>query len=78
MSAVTIRERRPQSPTVWWPADRAWCVGTEIDFTETLIGGSRACIEAVLNHPELEALPITLDARLDSRGDTINPPIAEA
>jgi hypothetical protein len=64
------------APNFWWPADRAWCGATEIDFTETLIGGSAVCIEAVLNHPELEALPIGIDARLDCDGDAINPPVA--
>ena len=56
-------------PTYWWPGDRAWCVYTDIDATDTFIGGSAACIEAVLNHPELEALPITLEARVDGDGD---------
>jgi hypothetical protein len=63
-------------PTYWWPADRAWCIYTDIDAMDTLIGGSAACIEAVLNHPELEALPIGIDARLDCDGDAINPPVA--
>ena len=48
------------SPTHWWPADRTWCIYTDIDGMDTLIGGSAAYIEAVLNHPELEALPVTL------------------
>ena len=51
------------SPTFWWPDDRAWCVVTDIDSMDTLIGGRAACIQAVLNHPELETLPVTLDDR---------------
>ncbi len=77
LNAVPFREGRQQSPTVWWPADRAWCVATEIDFMETLIGGSAACIESILNHPGLEALPVTLDAQVSSGGDAINPPTNE-
>ncbi len=61
-----------QSPNLWWPEDRAWCVATEIDFNSTFVGGSAACIERVLAHPELEALPIAIDARVDAFGDTIN------
>ena len=61
-----------QSPNLWWPEDRAWCVATEIDFNSTFVGGSAACIERVLAHPELEALPIAIDARVDAYGDTIN------
>ena len=47
-------------------------VATEIDFNNTFVGGSAACIERVLAHPELEALPIAIDARVDAYGDTIN------
>ena len=60
------------SPNLWWPDDRAWCVATDIDLYDTYVGGSLECIEAVLNNPDLEALPTTLDARVDRGGDTIN------
>ncbi|MDO5494425.1 MAG: hypothetical protein Q4G64_01765, partial [bacterium] len=53
-----------QSPSLWWPADRAWCVATEIDFDSTLVGGSAAAIDAVLASPDLEALPIHPDIDL--------------
>ena len=36
------------------------------------VGGSGECIQAVLEHPDLEALPTSLDARLDVGGDTVN------
>ena len=52
------------SPNIWWPEDRAWCVATEIDLLDTYVGGSNECIEAVLTSPELEALPTTRDAQL--------------
>lgn len=61
-----------QSPNLWWPEDRAWFVATEVDFNNTFVGGSAACIERVLAHSELEALPIAIDARIDVLGDTIN------
>ena len=60
------------SPNIWWPEDRAWCVATDIDLFDTYVGGSRECIEAILNNPELEALPTILNARVDLGGDTIN------
>lgn len=49
------------SPNLWWPDDRAWCVATEIDFFWSYVGGSAACIQAILDDPELEALPTTPD-----------------
>ena len=62
------------SPSIWWPEDRAWCVATDIDLFDTYVGGSSECIEAILSCKDLEALPTTLDARLDIGGDTINVP----
>ena len=60
------------SPNIWWPEDRNWCVATDIDLYDTYVGGSQECIQAVLGHPDLEALPTSLDARLDLGGDTVN------
>lgn len=46
-----------QSPNLWWPDDKAWCVATEIDFNWTYVGGSHACVQQILNDSGLEALP---------------------
>ena len=62
------------SPNIWWPKDRSWCVATDVDLCHTYIGGSQECIEAILNHPYLEALPTTLDASTYLVSDTINAP----
>ncbi|MDE3069283.1 MAG: hypothetical protein KGJ43_00965, partial [Acidobacteriota bacterium] len=29
-------------PSIWWPADRTWCVATGIDLMTTYVGGTRA------------------------------------
>jgi hypothetical protein len=50
-------EPHEQSANLWWPADQAWCVVTDIDLTSTYVGGSAACIAALLATPGLEALP---------------------
>lgn len=52
----------PQSPSIFWPSDHAWCVATDIDFDSTLIGGSHALIRDVIHDPRLEAWPIAPDA----------------
>jgi hypothetical protein len=54
-----------QSPNMWWPDDRAWFVGTDIDGYSTYVGGSTACIEAVLASPALEAIPVEPDTPTD-------------
>ena len=61
------------TPSIW-PADRAWCVATDIDLYDTYLGGSDECMKAILNHPILEALPATLDARISLDADIINAP----
>lgn len=61
-----------QPPNLWWPADRAWCVATDIDLTETYIGGGQACINRVIADPDLEAFQVSLEARVDVDGDVIN------
>ena len=45
-----------QSASLWWPADRAWCVATEVDHAWTYIGGSRAVIDAILADTRLESV----------------------
>lgn len=37
-----------QSPTLWWPDDRAWFVHTEIDAMSTYVGGSQALVDSLV------------------------------
>jgi hypothetical protein len=57
--------RWEQSPNMWWPADRAWFVATEIDSFSTYVGGSQAAIDAVLASPDLEAIAATAQTEMD-------------
>jgi hypothetical protein len=50
-----------QCPNIWWPADRAWCVASEIDLQWTYVGGPRGLIDAVLADNRIEALPAAPD-----------------
>ena len=65
--------RMEQSPNLWWPDDRAWCVATEIDLNSTYVGCSDACCDAIAAAPELEALPIDPRTGISSDSDTVNP-----
>ena len=49
-----------QSPNLWWPEDRAWCVASEIDLPSTYLGGTRALVQEVLHDGRLEAVPASL------------------
>jgi hypothetical protein len=50
-------EPHEQSANLWWPADQAWCVATDLDLTCTYVGGTAACIAELLAAPGVEALP---------------------
>jgi hypothetical protein len=62
-----------QSASMWWPNDRAWCVATEVDFDWTYVGGSTACIAAILSSPDLESLPARITDGVTYASDPLNP-----
>ena len=61
-----------QTPNLLWPADRTWCVATEIDLDSTVVGGPRPLVDAVLAHPDLEAFEVHEDDSLAFDGDVVN------
>lgn len=68
-SEVVVHVR---SPSQWWPASRDWCVATEIDFDSTLVGGSNALVQRIVDDSRLEAFPVSPTDDLGSGGDTVN------
>lgn len=62
----------PQSPNLFWPEDRAWCVATGIDLDSTYVGGPQALTEGLLKDPWFEAWPADLDDRVDAASDKVN------
>ena len=61
------------TPSLIWPEDLAFCCATEIDFDSTLVGLSKEGARQILDDEDLEALPISVEDRLDIGGDTLNP-----
>jgi hypothetical protein len=51
----------PQAPNLFWPADQAWCVATEIDLYATYVGGSAELVAAILAERDLDAQPADPD-----------------
>jgi hypothetical protein len=46
-----------QTPNLWWPADRAWCVASEVDLSWSYVGGPAGLIDELIADQRLEALP---------------------
>lgn len=61
------------SPSLIWPADRAWFVASEVDFDSTVLGGSRALVDALLAAPGLEVFEVTPETKLTAFSDELNP-----
>lgn len=50
---------------LWWPADRAWFVTTEIDLEWTLVAGPTELVERLQQDPRLEVVSTAFDAPLN-------------
>jgi len=70
-AALTMGWDTPQSPSLFWPADRSCCGATEIDFDPTLVGGTRALIDEVMASA-LEAWEVRPDDSLAYDADPFN------
>jgi hypothetical protein len=59
-------------PQFFWPEDHSWVIGTDIDFTFTIIGGTRRLVDAVLADDRFEAFEVHEGDDLSWAGDVIN------
>lgn len=50
-----------QSPSLWWPDDRAWCVATEVDFAWTYVAGSESVAAALCGDKHLRTRRVYLE-----------------
>jgi hypothetical protein len=58
VASTTLFEERGQTPNLWWPEDKAWCVASEIDFPWTYVGGSADMVAQLTEDKRIEALEI--------------------
>jgi hypothetical protein len=61
-------------PEYWWPGDRAWSFCTNTDLTFSVMGGSQEVIARVLADPELEAIAVGPETRIDERSSDFGRP----
>lgn len=60
-----------QCASLWWPADRAWCVASDVDLPWTYVGGPRGLIEAILEEKRIEALPAAAEDPVNREEDWV-------
>jgi hypothetical protein len=77
-AAALCRFPFDQSPNLWWPDDRSWCVATDIDLQSSYLGGPDALIRAVLADDRLETLPAEPGDPVTADSDRVNEPPGRA
>lgn len=55
-----------QSPTLWWPDDRAWCVASELDIYSTYVAAARIAVRALITNSALEVIECTAENDIDN------------
>lgn len=61
-----------QTPSIIWPADRAWVSVTEVDYDSTIVAGSLELVGALTADTHLEVHPIPEGAALFYDSDEVN------
>lgn len=54
-AAMAFVDSQHQTPNLWWPSDRAWCVASEIDLPWTYVGGSADLVDRLVAGALIEA-----------------------
>ncbi|QKE83971.1 hypothetical protein [Arthrobacter sp. NEB 688] len=63
-----------QSANLVWPADRSWCLATEIDWDFTLVACADDVADALRADPGLETYDVAVTDDLTWAGDRVNGP----
>ncbi|WP_432252255.1 hypothetical protein [Streptomyces sp. HNM1019] len=62
----------PQSPNLFWPDERTWCVATDTDLDSTYLGGPAALVAALLSDERLEAVRAEVTDPVWADSDEVN------
>jgi hypothetical protein len=62
-----------QSPHMWFPEDRSWCVGTEIDGDSTFLAGPERFVTRLLENQDMESIRTKADAVAIRVGEWLTP-----
>jgi hypothetical protein len=57
-AALAFVDSEGQTPNLFWPDDRAWCVASEIDLSSTYVAGSRRLAAELEEDHRIEAIAV--------------------
>lgn len=63
LTSMAVADAARPVSGLWWPADHAWFVATEVDLEWTFVAGTHALVEQLLADDTLEVLPTTRASR---------------
>lgn len=66
------RPTSPHSPTLWWPEDLAWFVGSDPDLDSTYLGADDSAVDGVVSLPGIEAIRTVPGQRVTFDSDDLN------
>jgi hypothetical protein len=69
---LRVAPTTPQSPSLFWPDDRAWCVATDVDLDSTYLGGSAALVADLLADERLEVFGVDVTDPVRATSDDVN------
>jgi hypothetical protein len=69
---LSVSPTTPQSPSLFWPDDRAWCVATDVDLDSTYLGGSAELIADLLADERLEVFRVAVTDPVTATSDDVN------
>jgi hypothetical protein len=77
-AGLTIpREEMPDlphhwGPAVWWPSDRAWFVGSDVDLMTSFVAGTHELVAELVTTPDLEIYEVSPKTDFAHRADDVN------
>lgn len=66
---LRAEEQITDGPEYWWPRDHAWVVYSSHDLASTYVACSEDVAQAIVAHPDIEALRVASDMRIDDASD---------
>lgn len=71
LTSVAASDHDRLAAGVWWPADRAWFVSTEIDFEWTFVACSDELVDRLIDDDRLEVARTAFDAAANQAAEPI-------